>query len=127
MCLWWLLESGLLSGYCDREGKQNWTHIYNDVAVLESRHAFDDEGLDIALGLLEIYFPSHVDVIRGRQDQNNWLHESDADLTATKAGILGVKHSYYKENTEQIDEVKVKKALTDWILNLAKVGFHLCQ
>jgi CRISPR-associated protein Cmr2 len=127
VCPWWLLESGLLSGYCDREGKQNWTHIYNDVAVLESRHAFDDEGLDIALGLLEIYFPSHVDVIRGRQDQNNWLHESDADLTATKAGILGVKHSYYKENTEQIDEVKVKKALTDWILNLAKVGFHLCQ
>ncbi|MHC5937944.1 type III-B CRISPR-associated protein Cas10/Cmr2 [Nostoc sp.] len=141
VCPWWLLESGLLSGYCDRlwrcaprnreknesKPKQNWTHIYNDVAVLESRHAFDDEGLDIALGLLEIYFPIHVDVIRGTQDQNNWLHEHDADLTATKAGILGVKQSYYKENTEQTDEVKVKKALTDWIINLAKVGFHLCQ
>jgi CRISPR-associated protein Cmr2 len=33
---------------------------------------------------------------------------------------------YYKENSEDIDQTKVNKALTNWILNLAKVGFHLC-
>lgn len=126
MCPWWLLEAGLLSSYQDREGKQNWTHVYNDVAVLESRHAFGDEGLDVALGLLEIYFPKHVDVIRGTKKQNNWLHKTKANLIDIKAGILGEDKSYYKDNTEQIDETKVKKALTNWIINLAKVGFHLC-
>ncbi|MCX7597007.1 MAG: hypothetical protein N2235_25325, partial [Fischerella sp.] len=29
VCPWWLLEQDLLSSYRDREGKQNWTHIYN--------------------------------------------------------------------------------------------------
>ncbi|KAB8331149.1 CRISPR-associated protein [Scytonema tolypothrichoides VB-61278] len=132
VCPWWLLEAGLLSSYRDREHNQekpNWTHIYNDVAVLESRHVFDDKGsddggLDVALGLLEIYFPEHVDIIKNRNKQ---LHESDADLTTTKAGILGDRKSYYKENTEETDESKVKKALTNWIINLAKLGFHLCQ
>ncbi|MGH7998661.1 MAG: CRISPR-associated protein, partial [Brasilonema sp.] len=102
---------------------------YNDVAVLESRHVFDekasdDGGLDIALGLLKIYFPEYVDLIK---DENNQLHKSDADLTTTNAGILGDRKSYYKENTEEIDENKVKETLTNWIINLAKVGFHLCQ
>jgi len=128
VCPWWLLESGLLSNYRDREKNetkeaQNWTHIYNDVAVLESRHAFDDEGLDIALALFEIYFPHHVDVIK---DQKNWLHESNVDLTVTQAGILGDRKNY-EDNTKEIDEIKRNKALTDWIINLAKVGFHLCQ
>jgi len=121
VCPWWLLESGLLANYRDREknenkAKQNWTHIYNDVAVLESRHAFDEDGLDIALALLEIYFPHHVDVI---EDTGNWWHDSEVDLTVNQSGILGDPKSYTK-----CDD---KKALTDWIINLAKVGFHLCQ
>ena len=133
VCPWWLLESGLLSSYRDRnksENKttENWTHIYNDVAVLESRHAFDDDGhdngLDIALGLLEIYFPKYVDVVK---DVNNQLHKSGADLTKIKSGILGEEHNYYQEKSETIDQIEVNKALTKWIINLAKVGFHLCQ
>ncbi len=129
VCPWWLLEAGLLSGYRDRDKnesteKQNWTHIYNDVAVLESRHAFDDDSLNVALGLLEIYFPDYVDVIK---DEDKQLHPKDADLTKTNSGILGEKHNYYKENSEKIDKLKVNKALTNWIINLAKVGFHLCQ
>ncbi|WP_226889593.1 Cas10/Cmr2 second palm domain-containing protein [Nostoc sp. MG11] len=124
VCPWWLLETGLLSSYQDREKKQNWTHIYNDVAVLESRHAFDGNGLDVALGLLEIYFPNYVNVFTDRHKQ---LHPPKADLTQTQAGVLGAKHLYYKENSEEIDQTKVNKALTNWIINLAKVGFHLCQ
>ncbi|MBO3460360.1 CRISPR-associated protein [Aetokthonos hydrillicola Thurmond2011] len=127
VCPWWLLEAGLLSNYWDRDKneskpQQNWTHIYNDVAVLESRHAFDDDGVDIALSLLKIYFPKHVNVVK-----NNLLHSEYADLTKTKAGILGEDTIYQKENSQQIDQTKVNKALTNWIINLAKVGFHLCQ
>ena len=129
VCPWWLLESGLLSSYRDRnksenKTKENWTHIYNDVAVLESRHAFGDDGLDIALGLLEIYFPEYVNVVKNKDKQ---LHPSNADLTKIDSGILGDCKMYYKENSEELDQSKINKALTDWIINLAKVGFHLCQ
>ena len=124
VCPWWLLEAGLLSGYRDRDKKQNWTHIYNDVAVLESRHAFDDDGLDVALGLFEIYFPDYVDEIKKEQNQ---LHSNDANLTEVSAGILGEQRMYYQENLEELDQIKINKALTNWIINLAKVGFHLCQ
>ena len=130
VCPWWLLEDGLLSKYRDREGKQNWTHIYNDVAVLESRHAFDDDGLDVALRLLEIYFPHHLDKIKNKnknKNKNKQLHREDEDLTKIDAGILEEEHKYYKENSEEIDQTKVNKALTNWIINLAKVGFHLCH
>ena len=141
VCPWWLLEEGLLSKYRDREGKQNWTHIYNDVAVLESRHAFDEDGLDIALGLFEIYFPySYIEIFDNKKELSDLLnkkykihryllHPKDANLAEVKvtAGILGGEDIYYQENSEQIDRSKVGRALTDWIINLAKVGFHLCQ
>lgn len=129
VCPWWLLESGLLSGYQDRDKneakvKQNWTHIYNDVAVLESRHAFDNHGLDVALGLLEIYFPNYLNTIKDKQKQ---LHPQKANLTEVTAGILGEEDMYYQEDSTELDQTKLNKALTDWIINLAKVGFHLCQ
>lgn len=129
VCPWWLLAEGLLSGYQDRDKneakvKQNWTHIYNDVAVLESRHAFDDDGLDVALGLFEIYFPDYLETIKDNQKR---LHPQKANLTEVRSGILGEEDMYYQENTQVIDQTKVNKALTNWIINLAKVGFHLCQ
>jgi CRISPR-associated protein Cmr2 len=132
VCPWWLLEQRLLSSYCDRERnpqkpKQNWTHIYNDVAVLESRHAFNDQTTEIALGLLEVYFPVQiVDIIK---DENNWLHDHNADLTVVNAGILGDRKNYTIDSTEigTLNQTKVNKAINDWIINLAKVGFHLCQ
>ena len=130
VCPWWLLEAGVLVSYSDREGnpekeKQNWTHIYNDVAILESRYAFDEKSTKIALALLEVYFSKPiVDLI---QDENNWLHENNADLTVVRAGILGDCKSYYKDDIDEIDDTKVNKALNDWIINLAKVGFQLCQ
>lgn len=134
VCPWWLLEAGLLSSYRDREHNQekpNWTHIYNDVAVLESRHAFDDDNTDVAMGLLDIYFSKEIANLIKRQSpckwNSNWLHDDDADLTLMKPGILGQRKNYTKENTDEIDNIKVNKALNNWIINLAKVGFHLCQ
>ncbi len=147
VCPWWLLEAeaGLLSSYQDREGKQNWTHIYGDVAVLESRHSLgrrytnddednpsckEDTGIDVALPLFKIYFPKNADILQ--QDNFLWnrtetKHEKGNEYNKLIGGILGERKSYYRKNTEELDQNKVDKALTNWIINLAKVGFHLCQ
>ena len=104
LCPWWFLEQ-VLSGYRDRNGGQNWRHIYNDIATLASRHAFAGNQSDVALGLFDIYFPS----LRYVLCKHLWNDEE-------KTGILGA-------SPEQFPNINV--ALNDWIVNLAKVGFHL--
>ncbi|MFB2875680.1 Cas10/Cmr2 second palm domain-containing protein [Floridanema aerugineum] len=107
VCPWWFLPE-VLGGYGDRENGKNWTHIYNDVAVLQSRHAFEGNQSEVALGLFTVYF--------GEQLKDQLLkHLWNVD---EKAGILG------KEETEPAN---TNTALNNWIINLAKVGFHLCH
>jgi CRISPR-associated protein Cmr2 len=108
VCPWWLLAAGLLEEYCDRTGGQNWTHFYNDVAVLESRHAFKGEQIDVAIALFEVYFGQ---ANRATLEQYCWD-------TGDRTGILGNR----KEDCQNIPQ-----ALNHWIINLAKVGFHLCS
>lgn len=109
VCPWWCLQE-VLEGYCDRHqqtGKQaNWGHIYADVALLESRHAFENQ-TDIAKALFNIYFPNQQYIL----EQNVWDSEG-------KTGILGNQASDCKDMT---------KSLNNWIINLAKIGFQLCQ
>ncbi|MCS6958625.1 MAG: type III-B CRISPR-associated protein Cas10/Cmr2 [Pseudanabaenaceae cyanobacterium SKYGB_i_bin29] len=88
-CPWNLLQSTLTS-YRDRQGGKNWNHVYEDIATLESRHAFQRGGEQISKALLSVYFP----------------------------------------NTDILSRVEkqIKPAdLTDWTINLAKVGWHLCS
>jgi CRISPR-associated protein Cmr2 len=106
-CPWWFLKD-LLESYRDREGKQNWTHFYNDVAVLESRHAFNKDNYEVALSLLDIYFQDKRKTIL----DNLWNKENPK-----KTGILG--------DQTQIKPGNEHKLLNEWIINLAKVGFHL--
>ncbi|MFB2898375.1 type III-B CRISPR-associated protein Cas10/Cmr2 [Aerosakkonemataceae cyanobacterium BLCC-F50] len=108
VCPWWFLPE-VLGGYGDRNDGKNWTHIYNDVAVLASRHAFEGNQSQVALGLFEVYFGA-----KNRQKLCKHLW----DLEKDKTGILGNR----KEDCPNVDA-----ALNDWIVNLAKVGFHLCQ
>jgi CRISPR-associated protein Cmr2 len=118
-CPWWCLKE-ILEAYKDREGDTihtlknkpnspkkvpNWTHFYNDVATLEARHAFQGNE-NVALGLLEIYFP----------DKSELLTKYSWD-TDKKTGILGNKR--YEQETQNI------YILNQWVINLAKVGFHL--
>lgn len=119
-CPWWYLQS-VLESYQDREGntitslkanskkgksRPNWTHFYNDVAILQARHTFKKQ-TSIALGLFEIYFSENH---RRTLEAHLWDKEN-------KSGILGNKPH---ENTSE-----VIKAVNKWIINLAKVGFHL--
>lgn len=123
VCPWWCLP--VLQHYRDRDKdtlesltlakgtkqKPNWTHIYNDVATLESRHAFHGN-TQIAEELFEIYFPECKKWI---VKDNWWLH-SDGEKPRT--GILGHELKDLKK-----DEIEL---FNEWFINLAKVGFHLC-
>ena len=98
-CPWWFLET-ILSSYCDREGNENWTHFYNDVAVLEARHAFNKDNSEIALSLFAIYFGDEI------------------------AQVLENNYQGTDSRTKIVPDVK-PETLNNWIINLAKVGFHL--
>jgi len=113
-CPWWLLAAndgpGLLGQYCDRNGTTgpaaNWTHLFTDVATLEARHGFEGGQTDIALGLFEIYFGP---ALRSTLETHQWDR-------GNRTGILGNK-AISAQNTQ--------RRLNQWVINLAKVGFHL--
>lgn len=136
-CPWAYLQP-IFEGYCDRNGKKgndaNWIHLYNDVAVLESRHAFHKESTDITLALWDIYFPNITIVIPTTLDRDHpeitkplsltddailWNKDSDDGLRLS-SGILG------KEPEIPDEKNPPSKKLNNWFINLAKVGFHLC-
>jgi CRISPR-associated protein Cmr2 len=116
VCPWWVLEDGLLEKYRDREGKQKWVHLYNDVAVLESRHAFgngNDINSKVAHALFKAYFGDQNDLL----DEKYWWNRYDEHDRQTFAGILG--------DQKHCPPDEINRALNDWVINLAKVGFHL--
>jgi len=125
VCPWWCLP--VLQQYQDRdkdtlksltppaEGKKtkpNWTHIYNDVATLESRHAFKGN-TQIAEELFKIYFPDCEEWIK---PDNWWLHSHAGKL---RTGILGHEEKDSKKEAHEL--------FNEWFINLAKVGFYLCR
>lgn len=114
VCPWRYLQV-VLEGYRDRDGGKNWGHIYEDVATLKSRHAFKGN-TDIASALFkEIYFKNCIDLIDEKVLWNQKQEDASGKIIST--GILGEKDAC-KDPT---------KALNEWIINLAQVGFHLCK
>ncbi len=68
------------------------------------------------MALFKIYFPSKADIFE--QENTLWnRNEEDKKYEKLIGGILGDRKMYYKENSEEIDETKVNKALTNWIIN----------
>jgi len=126
VCPWWILEAGLFEKYRDRNGVVNgldnasWTHFYNDVAVLESRHAFGatmKESTEVAIALMRVYFPDWEDLM---SEENRWNLKNEYKVT--KAGILGNQSDYEPKGSKNIN-----LAINEWVINLAKVGFYLCS
>lgn len=116
VCPWWFLQP-VLEGYQDRQQGRNWTHLYNDINTLQSRHAFNNSA-KLALSLFEIYFGEEN---RRKLENHLWdlcsLPKPDDQKIneAFYSGILGnCKNSS-----------KVAKSLNNWVIGLAKVGFHL--
>jgi CRISPR-associated protein Cmr2 len=91
--------------------------------MLESRHAFSKESRDIALALIDIYFPSYSPIIK---DEKNWWNCED-EHKRLKGGILGETSDYRNTETGDLKQIKINEAINNWIINLAKIGFHLCH
>ena len=156
-CPWWLLDvqeqknnsiskkipqptkkpdkhQNLIESYRDREGGDNWVHFYQDVAILEARHAFgkDSKPTDIALALFGVYFDSYYRNILSNPDY--WWNEYDEDELQTFTGILG-DPKQFEPNHQGNSEAKaalnakpeVKQAVNNWVINLAKTGFYLTE
>ncbi len=122
-CPWWLLKD-LLANYRDRnkkDGEQNWTHLYNEIAVLESRHGFTQEQTQVAEALFKAYFPSQFwEDIVGKDNYEKAFNHPKPFHT----GILGERKNYTNKNGE-LELDKVCEAINNWVINLGKVGFHL--
>ncbi|MBW4490234.1 MAG: hypothetical protein KME12_20840 [Trichocoleus desertorum ATA4-8-CV12] len=128
VCPWRILEDGLFRQYRDRNGMQgekaNWTHFYNDVAVLESRHSFGSQGeehFETAEALFKIYFGDANSLLH----KNNWWNQTNDHNRVIHAGVLGDEKNFKKNGA--LDPKRVTKSLNNWVINLAKVGFHLCS
>ncbi|MGB8702527.1 MAG: hypothetical protein WCD18_24185, partial [Thermosynechococcaceae cyanobacterium] len=117
VCPWRCLP--LLQQYRDHKGGQNWTHLFNDIAKLQSRHAFANDQADVAIALFKLYFGEDNNTL----DPENWwncIKTLENGKAHPVSGILG-ECDHYPTN-----EAK-HKALNDWVINLAKVGFYLHQ
>lgn len=136
----------LIESYKNRNNEKNWTHFYQDVALLESRHVFDGEKIivdektvnnpeiDIALGLIEIYFGQKwYEIIA---NPKNWFNRYDKNQLQIFTGILGDPKSFDPNCSNNLtnkiiqkltNHYQVKQAFNNWVINLAKVGFRLTE
>lgn len=117
VCPWRFLP--ILQQYSDRSNGQNWTHIFNDIAVLESRHAFSEDQSNIATALFKIYFGQDNNTL----DPENWwnrIEKLENGKERPVGGILG-------ERDRIQDPSIINQTINNWVINLAKVGFHLCS
>ncbi len=117
-CPWGQLKP-LLSSYRDREGGNNWTHIYTDIATLEARHAFKDDDSSIAQGIFDIYFKDFtIPPEKWWNYYTPYPPELAVNLTGERlcGGLLGNPPDRERERSKRRNQ---------WIIALAKVGFHL--
>lgn len=101
-CPWDYLD--ILTKYCDREGKQNWAHVYGDWAQLKGRQSIPNRKVkqnltdeSLAIALLNLYFSEMGDEI---QKKGHWTY------------IAGGNDAL---------------AIAEWIDGLILVGWQLCS
>lgn len=116
-CPWDYLD--ILQKYRDRNGNTfakwkkssddstkypNWSHIYQDLAQLESRRAFENTSIKFPVNFFDIYFRGEAQTLLNSQRRKH---------------ILG-----FREDKDPDEEIQ---ATVDWISNLVKVGWQLCS
>ncbi|MDD1426917.1 CRISPR-associated protein Cmr2 [Dolichospermum sp. ST_sed9] len=120
-CPWDYLD--ILMKYQDRDKQSNWSHIYQDLAHLESRRAFNIENANeapivkkTALEFFDLYFPGEGQkLITDVKDGKN-INDPKNELAKKLAGF-----------SDDSDEIDRSKAIVEWITDLVKVGWHLCS
>ncbi|MBD2440575.1 Cas10/Cmr2 second palm domain-containing protein [Nostoc sp. FACHB-110] len=108
-CPWDYLD--ILLKYQDRERNSNWSHIYQDLAYLESRRTFKIDNRNAATSVqksaiefLDIYFPGEAKKFGDNNFVKHLVGFSESDNAEARA-----------------------TAVVDWISDLVKVGWHLCS
>lgn len=107
-CPWEFLH--IIKTYRDREGGNNWSQVYNDLAHLQSRRAIDlqskDEDVDeaMALTLFDLYF-------RGQGERKTEKY----------------RDYLYDKVLEKVPDDEKPKQLVNWIKDLIEVGWQLCS
>ncbi len=91
------------SGYNSTK-RPNWSHIYQDLAQLESRWAFKNTLIQFPIDFFDIYFP----------DQRKKLLDYEE-----RKHIVG-----FSEEQGSSEEIQTT---VEWISNLVKVGWQLCS
>jgi CRISPR-associated protein Cmr2 len=111
-CPWDYLD--VLNKYQDRDKQSNWSHIYQDLAHLESRRVFDIENKDdativkkTALEFFDLYFPG---------EGQKLITDSRNELSKKLVG--------FSDDSSQMEK---SQAIIDWITDLVKIGWHLCS
>jgi len=111
-CPWCYLD--ILKKYQDRDKQSNWSHIYQDLAHLESRRVFKIENAQeayvvqkSAIEFFELYFPG---------EGQKLLEDKNYELAKKITGF-----------SDNVDAMERSKAIIDWITDLVKVGWHLCS
>jgi CRISPR-associated protein Cmr2 len=122
-CPWRYLEE-ILEGYCDRNKRQNWTHIHSDIAMLEARQAFgrDSDGdCSVAQAIFNIYFPKFE---LEDNDERLWTPKPSEKYERLQSGLLGLCPQI--SNPPSPKQLAAKnKCFNQWVIGLAQVGFHL--
>ena len=113
----------LLDLYCDRNGEQNWGHLYNDMAQLKARHALQtrplseenqaetDADATLAIGLANLYFQPK-------------LNDSELTDTAVSAGEVG---DYLFTQRETLTHSQTHQAFINWFDELVSIGWYLAH
>jgi CRISPR-associated protein Cmr2 len=100
-CPWKYLK--VLEGYSDREGGDNWTHVYNDWAHLKARHS-----------------------IRFSEVENHPL-ETDFNLAMALLNLYFDDFGERVDKWEQISGNNTIGSILDWVDGLIQVGWQLCH
>ncbi|WGV24278.1 Cas10/Cmr2 second palm domain-containing protein [Halotia branconii] len=103
-CPWNYLD--ILTKYQDREKQSNWSHIYQDLAQLQSRRAFNIDkktfSEKFAIEFFNIYFPGEGEK------------------------LLNYEHAKYLVGfSDEDDSYERAEATVNWISDLIKIGWHL--
>jgi CRISPR-associated protein Cmr2 len=136
-CPWWALETGhidISQNHLGLDPEQAWLHFYNDVAALEARHGFggkQDGPIDVAAGLFRIYFGDTNPVI----EYGHWWNPEQVKGSPRRpVGLLGSPQRFGMETApDSLSDIppermlRVRRAFNQWVISLAKVGFHLCR
>ncbi|TAO00534.1 MAG: CRISPR-associated protein Cmr2 [Phormidium sp. SL48-SHIP] len=126
-CPWSYLS--ILDCYCDRDGGQNWGHLYNDMAQLKARHAIatSSRSDDFDSEEWEDERSGHGDVAIAIALANIYFKPTCAPFTHLEPGKLGdylFQELFETNPPPHWTQNRVQQAFINWFDELVSIGWH---